>query len=225
MESDGSMKMDCARQNNRLLIADRCGKFRQAAERLLNGWGKWSCRTVGTAEEARDWVEKWDPAVVILEHELPGNGNGAVAEWLRQYRPIPVIAIQRGRWAGVTGPYWAVIGRESDAEGTLLELAHLLAAKLTTARPASERAGRFIATGASKGGNVAREQMLPGLPEDGPEILIAQPIPPQYIAMLAERLNRVTALECKRQTTERRSRTPRRRWRQRPARDGRWTQR
>lgn len=184
-----------ARPNNRLLIADRSDEFRQAAALALNAGGEWLCQTVSTAEEARERIARWDPAVVILEHELPGNENGEFAQRLLQaQRPVPVIAIRRGRTGGLAGPYAAVIGREPDAGRVAMELAHLLAARGLAEEPARKVSRRFVAIGASTGGTEAVERVLLDMAPNGPGIVIAQHIPPKFSATFAERLNRVTPL-------------------------------
>jgi len=73
------------------------------------------------------------------------------------------------------------------------------AAKPPPARPAplAQTTDKIIAIGASTGGTEAIKEVLMGLPQNTPGLVIVQHMPPKFTSAFAERLNQQCALEVK----------------------------
>jgi two-component system, chemotaxis family, protein-glutamate methylesterase/glutaminase len=176
---------------------------------------------------ARDKIQSLRPDVVTLDVEMPRMDGLTFLKKLMRYYPLPVIVISSlgqasGRIAlealqcGAVevlakpgGPY-SVGELKQDLPHKVRAAAHArlikpaaepLASRLP-APPAHPRVlacstSAVIAVGASTGGTEAIRQVLAGLPESSPGIVVVQHIPPVFSAAFANRLNDLCRIQVK----------------------------
>jgi two-component system, chemotaxis family, protein-glutamate methylesterase/glutaminase len=180
---------------------------------------------VGTAPDpfvARDKIISLQPDVVTLDVEMPRMDGLTFLKKIMRFHPLRVIVISS---LAQSSSRTALEALQSGAVDVLAkpggpysvgELRHDLPRKIRAAAQARIRRGSpqsvaaappaplanvsrstVIAIGASTGGTEAIREVLTGLPENMPGIVIVQHIPPVFSAAFAERLNRLCRLRVK----------------------------
>ena len=176
--------------------------------------------------DAKNKIPQYQPDVVTMDVEMPGQ-NGI--EFLKQYlpaHPIPVILVSSLNLKVFDALAAGAVDFVRKPDGTTSEATFLaaLAQKVIIAanarpRTASAPAGGGAATagasaipslgpsanldrviiglGASTGGTEATLAVMKRLPADIPPMVIVQHMPPGFTKMYAERLNRLCAMEVR----------------------------
>ncbi|MFY8351661.1 protein-glutamate methylesterase/protein-glutamine glutaminase [Pseudoalteromonas sp. SSM20] len=181
---------------------------------------------IGTANDpyqARDLIKQLNPDVLTLDVEMPKMDGVSFLKNLMRLRPMPVVMIstltQQG--APVTleclelGAVDFVAKPTQQVGDKLLDYAETLHEKIRAAAKARVRslkpvatpvskpafgsfdATKLVAIGASTGGTEAIKELLTGLPDTFPPVVITQHIPPVFSASFAERMDRSVALTVK----------------------------
>ncbi len=171
---------------------------------------------------ARDKILQLKPDVLTLDLEMPRMDGISFLKRLMRYHPLPVIVISSIAPAGCAVAMEALrlgaleVLAKPGGPYSVEELSGALAATVRAAASArlqrptakyaasasapvaqAEGAGSdrsVIAIGASTGGVDAIREVLTKLRADTPPVLIVQHMPPVFSAALAERLNRVCAM-------------------------------
>ncbi|MCI5752892.1 MAG: chemotaxis response regulator protein-glutamate methylesterase [Oscillospiraceae bacterium] len=196
----------------RVLITDDSEFFCSFLEKGLTAAG---FDVVGTAHnpyDARDKILELTPDVLTLDVEMPRmNGISFLKKLIPQY-PIPCVVVSSAKvsCAEVIKAGGAdFLTKPADGENTsaffaeltrkLIRAANVVPARSSyaPAKPKSERKHNIIAIGASTGGTDAIEEVLMGLPEDIPPIVIVQHMPPVFTQMYAQRLNKSCKFEVR----------------------------
>ena len=175
---------------------------------------------------ARDKILSLHPDVLTLDIEMPRMDGVTFLKKLMHYHPLPVIVISslgvsssraalEALDAGAIDVLAKPGGPQSVGELRLSLATKIRAAKVARLRVLSAPAvtnvsspirtplGRHfppsavIAIGASTGGTEAIQEVLVGLPEDCPAILIAQHIPAVFSRSFANRLNELCAIRVR----------------------------
>lgn len=116
-----------------ILVAEGDRGLRRTLRDVLLGMGFPSIIVAGTAAEAMRQLVEFRPSVILLDHKLPGNGDGlAFTRRLRRENdPVPIILM-------CTNPDAALVATARDAgvneiarkplsmEGLVLRLMHVL---------------------------------------------------------------------------------------------------
>ncbi|WP_394227505.1 protein-glutamate methylesterase/protein-glutamine glutaminase [Pseudoalteromonas spongiae] len=181
---------------------------------------------IGTANDpyqARDLIKKLNPDVLTLDVEMPKMDGVSFLKNLMRLRPMPVVMISTLTQQGapitleclelgavdfVAKPTQQVGDKLHGYAQTLHEKiraaakARVRAIKPVTNPVANVATGSFdntklVAIGASTGGTEAIKEVLTGLPDNFPPIVITQHIPPVFSASFAERMDRSVALTVK----------------------------
>ncbi len=171
--------------------------------------------------QARRKIADLRPDVLTLDVEMPDESGLVFLRSLMTVRPMPVIMVSSGTHAGSAAAIEALslgavdcVGKPASAD-TAASFAMLpdlvVAAADARVRPrlvgsgAAHAAtiigdpghfawnGRFVLIGASTGGVEALEQILSRYPANCPPTLITQHMPAEFLASLAQRLNRAMA--------------------------------
>jgi len=167
---------------------------------------------------ARERIKALDPDVVTLDIEMPHMDGITFLRKIMALRPMPVVMVstltQRG--AEVTlealtaGAVDFVAKPTHGSEEAQAEFAHELQAKIKAAgrtrvkvrppasapaaprrpRPFTRAEDKIVFIGASTGGVEALKEVLSGLPQNCPPVLVTQHMPPRFTFAFAERLNR-----------------------------------
>lgn len=197
----------------RVLITDDSDFFCSFLEKGLTAAG---FEVVGTARnpyDARDKILTLSPDVLTLDVEMPRmNGLSFLKRLIPQY-PIPCVVVSSAKVtsADVIGAGGAdFLPKPKDGENTSAFFAELTRKLIRaagtapartgfapTAKSKSERKHNIIAIGASTGGTDAIEEVIKGLPEDIPPIVIVQHMPPVFTQMYAQRLNKSCKFEVR----------------------------
>jgi len=178
--------------------------------------------TASNAFRARDLILKTKPDVMTLDVSMPQMDGVSFLRMLMPQYPIPVIMVSSFTQAGTettlnalaAGAVDFLAKPTADLSNKLNQMVHELAAKIKIAARANLRqvnkqrqpllkapllatnpkdiSERIIAIGASTGGVTAIEEVLCGLPANGPGILIVQHMPDDFITPFAQRLD----MEC-----------------------------
>jgi two-component system, chemotaxis family, protein-glutamate methylesterase/glutaminase len=177
------------------------------------------------AYAARDKIIFLKPDVVTLDVEMPRMDGIEFLKRLLPQFPLPVVvvsavtlegsrhaleALEAGAVAVVAKP------RAEDREGLLTMLGELAEAIKDAARadvskmrrsavlakavrkpPVLRAEGRVVAIGASTGGTVALNAIVPAFPPTMPGTVIVQHMPPVFTRMFAEALNRASQVEVR----------------------------
>ncbi len=182
---------------------------------------------VGTAPDpfvARDKILSLRPDVLTLDIEMPRMDGLTFLKKLMRFHPLPVIvisslaqsssqtaleALQCGAvevLAKPGGPY-SVGELKQDLPQKVRAAAHARVGKakpqLSAPTPAAPlvlsgaSSSTVIAIGASTGGTEAIREVLTGLPENMPGIVIVQHIPPVFSLAFANRLNDLCRMRVK----------------------------
>jgi two-component system chemotaxis response regulator CheB len=216
--------MDAGRKI-RVLIVDDSAIVRKVLSDALAS--EPDLEVVGTAPDpfvARDKIISLKPDVLTLDIEMPRMDGLTFLKKLMRFHPLPVIVIsslaQSSSQAALEALQCGAVEVLAKPGGpySVGELKHDLPHKVRAA--ANARVGKaklqlsapnsaaplvfsgagsstVIAIGASTGGTEALRQVLTGLPENMPGIVIVQHIPPVFSAAFANRLNDLCRLRVK----------------------------
>ena len=175
---------------------------------------------------ARDKILSLQPDVITLDIEMPRMDGVTFLKKLMHYHPLPVIVISslgssssrvalEALDAGAIDVVAKPGGPQSVGELRLSLASKIRAAKVARLRPAPSAvsakrsqsipspigrpfpASAVIAIGASTGGTEAIQEVLVGLPENCPPILITQHIPAVFSRSFADRLNEMCAIRVR----------------------------
>jgi two-component system, chemotaxis family, protein-glutamate methylesterase/glutaminase len=216
--------MDAGRKIRVLIVDDSAIVRKMLAEAIAS---EPDLEVVGTAPDpfvARDKIVSLRPDVLTLDVEMPRMDGLTFLKKLMRFHPLPVIiisslaqsssqtaleALQCGAvevLAKPGGPY-SVGELKHDLPHKVRAAAHARVgrAKPQLSPPALEaplvlsgaNSSTVIAIGASTGGTEAIREVLTGLPQNMPGILIVQHIPPVFSAAFANRLNDLCRLRVK----------------------------
>jgi two-component system chemotaxis response regulator CheB len=173
---------------------------------------------------ARERIKALNPDVVTLDIEMPHMDGITFLRKIMTLRPMPVVMVstltQRG--AEVTlealgaGAIDFVAKPVNGTPEAHAEFAHDLQVKIKAAgrtrlkvrrpaaapgptrhaqRPFKRAEGKIVFIGASTGGVEALKEVLLGLPENCPPVLVTQHMPPRFTLAFAERLDRECAMK------------------------------
>jgi len=214
--------MDAGRKI-RVLIVDDSAIVRKVLTEALAS--EPDLEVVGTAPDpyvARDKIVSLRPDVLTLDIEMPRMDGLTFLKKLMRFHPIPVIvisslaqsssqaaleALQLGAvevLAKPGGPY--SVGElkhdlphkvRAAANARLVRAKPQLSAPTPTLLLPGANSSTVIAIGASTGGTEAIREVLTGLPQNMPGILIVQHIPPVFSLAFAKRLNDLCRLHVK----------------------------
>lgn len=202
----------------RVLVVDDSAFARTVLARLLRATG--AIDVVATARDGIDALERiaaLDPDVVTLDLTMPNlDGLGVLRALAGRPRPrvivvsISSIDTELGAEALTLGAIDLIAKPTALASDRLHEIGDaLIACVLAATAPAEAahpapapgpRAGRaqLIAIGTSTGGPQALTRLIPALPADlAAPVAIVLHIPPGYTAALAQRLDKLAALEVR----------------------------
>jgi two-component system chemotaxis response regulator CheB len=201
----------------RVLVVDDSALMRQIMTAHLSADPQ--IEVVGTAPDphvARERIKALDPDVVTLDIEMPHMDGITFLRKIMALRPMPVVMVSTLTQRGAEVTLEALTAGAVDfvakpAHGTpeaQAEFAHELQAKIKAAgrtriklrapAPTAPRRPRafmraddkIVFIGASTGGVEALKEVLSGLPETCPPVMITQHMPPRFTFAFAERLNR-----------------------------------
>ena len=166
--------------------------------------------------EARAAIKALSPDILTLDVEMPRMSGLDFLEKLMRLRPMPVVMVStRTRGNSREAVRALALGAVDCIDLTRLrsgpEEGRRLAETLVVAAGASVQAhealggapgrgeasprrryawnGKVVLVGSSTGGVDALERVFRGFPADGPPVLVAQHMPPSFLASFAERLN------------------------------------
>jgi len=210
------------RRNIRVLVIDDSAIVRRVLTDVLSA--EPDIEVVGTAPDpyvARDKILSLKPDVLTLDLEMPRMDGISFLKRLMRYYPLPVIVISSIAPAGCAVAMEALrlgaleVLAKPGGPYSVEELSSVLAATVRAAAsarlqrptakyaavapvPALESGGgsdrSVILIGASTGGVDAIREVLTRMRADSPPVLVVQHMPPVFSAALAERLNRVCAM-------------------------------
>jgi two-component system, chemotaxis family, protein-glutamate methylesterase/glutaminase len=219
--------MDAARKIRVLIVDDSAIVRKMLTEALAS---EPDLEVVGTAPDpfvARDKILSLRPDVLTLDIEMPRMDGLTFLKKLMRFHPLPVVVIsslaQSSSQAALEALQCGAVEVLAKPGGpySVGELRHDLPQKVraaanarvghakpqlsapTPAAPlvlAGTSSATVIAIGASTGGTEALREVLTGLPENMPGILIVQHIPPVFSLAFANRLNDLCRLRVKEAT-------------------------
>ena len=203
----------------KVLVVDDSPFFRKLLVDTLNNDP--ALNVVATARdpyEERDNIIKYPPTVMTLDLEMPRmNGVEFLQKLMPQY-PLPIIVISSyGTAKEAVMKAGAVDFIQKPANLDTIQMSKFLQSELIAkvklastvkvgnfkntiphvAKTSSTIANKVIAIGASTGGTEAIFDVLKGLSQDLPGIVIVQHMPPGFTAMYADRLNNQCRLQVK----------------------------
>ena len=172
---------------------------------------------------AREMIKALRPDVLTLDIDMPKMDGLAFLDRIMQLRPMPVVmisaltmdgadvtlqALEMGAVDFVAKPQvdmreaWPALRDEvtskiKAAARTSVQIARRATSslpKLPDPRTRSRSANKIVAIGASTGGVGALMEILSGMPENGPPILVAQHMPASFTRQFAKRLNDCCAM-------------------------------
>jgi two-component system chemotaxis response regulator CheB len=179
------------------------------------------------AYEARDKILALAPDVVTLDIQMPLMDGLTFLRILQEHHPVPVVVVSSltpagselavaALEAGAVDVIQKPEGRQSAARMAVRLCAQVRAAagarrlhrspapaSAAVAVPALSPLGpaadprRLVLIGASTGGVEALRTVLPRLPTDMPPVVVVQHIPAYFSRVMAEHLDRVSALEVR----------------------------
>lgn len=213
------------KRKNRVLIVDDSVLFRTTLTKRLEADPY--LEVIGTASnamEAMNKIKELSPDVVTLDVEMPQMSGIEFLKKLMPVRPTPVVvvssapitaldALDAGAVDFVKKP---VVNSPGDLDSFIRELivkikiasiARVGQKKAILHPDTSKLAGHpsltrsvdnmVIAIGASTGGTEAILEVVKGLPETTPGIIIVQHMPAGFTRMYAERLNKICKMSVK----------------------------
>lgn len=171
--------------------------------------------------QARHKIAELRPDVLTLDVEMPDESGLVFLRSLMSVRPMPVIMVSSGTHAGSAAAVEALslgavdcVGKPASPDSAasfamLPDLVAAAAAARVRTRPVGTGAahaplvgpgsghfawnGRVVLIGSSTGGVEALEQILSRYPANCPPTLVTQHMPAEFLASLAQRLNRSMA--------------------------------
>jgi two-component system chemotaxis response regulator CheB len=196
----------------RVLIVDDSRTIRSIIRLLLSRDP--GIEVVGEAAdpyEARSAIKALDPDVITLDVEMPRMNGLEFLGHLMRLRPMPVVMVssltKKGSAAAIRalslGAIECVdrdeIRRDVAGGSRLREIVRMAARARVMARrePAAAASegddfkpnGKLLLIGSSTGGVDALERVFSRFPENCPPTLVAQHMPPSFLASFAQRLN------------------------------------
>ncbi len=199
----------------RVVVVDDSAFARTVLSRVLRATGE--IDVVGTARDGEDALERiasLDPDIVTLDLTMPGiDGIGVLRALAGRARPrVIVVSIssvdsELGAEALSLGAIDLIAKPTALASDRLNEIATSLIAKIVAIRTDSDhdpgasvstmrRGAELIMLGTSTGGPQALTRVVSALPKDlGAPLVMVLHIPAGYTHALAERLNKVSALD------------------------------
>ena len=205
-------------EKKKVLVVDDSTTIQKLLRKILSKSSKLEVvDAVGSAEEAKSFIEREKPDLITLDIHMPGqNGVEFLKEYLK-YQNIPVVMISavsmnEGPLVMEALSHGAVTYIEKPSIDNLDEASEDMLAKLeAVSRKSTERSEKksrleklefsdlsgLITIGSSTGGTQALDVLLHDLPEQIPPILIAQHIPSVFSKALADRLNDLLPFEVK----------------------------
>jgi two-component system chemotaxis response regulator CheB len=207
----------------RVLVIDDSALMRKLLVELLRGDPELEVvGTAGDPFVARDLIRQTSPDVLTLDVEMPRMDGLTFLRNLMKLRPMPVVMISSLTERGADTTLAALeLGAVDFVAKPRLDLAQGMAAlgeEIITkikvaarvpigalvprarATPAAaaplalRTTERVVAIGASTGGTEAIARILEVLPPDGPGLVIAQHIAPEFTRRFTERLDACSAL-------------------------------
>ena len=211
----------------RVLIVDDSPFIRALFTEILSADPE--IEVIDTAEDpfdAREKIKRLSPDVITLDIEMPKMDGLSFLEKIMSLRPMPVLMASSLTANGAEETLQALelgavdyVLKPSNQPGhQILDIADELRAKVKAAarsRRPQKRAQqgsvtsiaslpklpiRIIAIGASTGGVEALKEVITSLPKGLPPIVITQHMPPVFTKSLAERLNKLSALDIQEAT-------------------------
>ena len=202
----------------RVLIVDDSKTIRDLLSRVLNEDPE--LEIIGQAAdaiEAEAMLNRLNPDVITLDIHMPKMTGTEWLERLLPRRPIPVVMIsslqmQEGNEVFRALELGAVDYIQKPSLAELPILGPLIREKVKAASAAKVRrrsrpsarlqtapfdSRAVICIGASTGGTEALTDVLCGLPDEIPPVLIVQHIPPVFSKTFADRLNQLCPFEVK----------------------------
>ena len=207
----------------KVLIIDDSALIRQMLKEVLTGSD--DIDVVGTAADpfiAREKIKRLNPDVLTLDVEMPRMSGLQFLSNLMRLRPMPVVMVSTLTEAGapetlealeigavdyIAKPKAKDVVEFSDFVENLLEKVRMAAkARLRPYNPVQRTPvptlakvpyKRMICIGASTGGTEAIRELLGGLPQNCPPVVITQHIPEVFSASFAMRLDRSLAMEVR----------------------------
>lgn len=198
----------------KVLIVDDSILFRETIKKEISKDGR--IEVVGTAEDpydARDKIIKLQPNVLVLDVEMPKMSGIEFLKILMPQYPLPVVvvssesryvfeAMNAGAVDFVSKPNLNVTTDLNPFMAELMvkikiaSIAKIENKKRDIITAASHQIqtnniidNKVIAIGASTGGTDALYQIIEGLPNEMPGMVVVQHMPPVFTRMYAERLN------------------------------------
>lgn len=217
MDNNSSIKS----KKVKVLLVDDSILFRETlAKELAQDSGIEIIATAGDAYEARDKIIDYEPAVMVLDVELPKMSGIEFLKRLMPQYPMPVVvissiaenvfdALKAGAVDFVSKPN---VSAPKSIDALVKELVIKIKIASTakvghwknesytsniTAKVNTENNNRIIAIGASTGGTEAIYSVVKMFPRDMPGIVIVQHMPAGFTKMYAERLNNSCLMEVK----------------------------
>ena len=203
----------------KVLIVDDSKTIREVFSRILKSDGVEIIGKASDAKEAMECIKKQRPDVITLDINMPGmDGITFLKKYLPLY-PIPTVLISS---ININEGHQVMHGLESGAvdyiqKPSLHEITtqtDLIREKIITAAsikvdpnkakisaikklgPQENYKGKkVVAIGASTGGTEAIKEVLLGLPDQIPPIVIVQHIPPVFSTAFSKRLNELCKFE------------------------------
>ncbi|MBY0430526.1 MAG: chemotaxis response regulator protein-glutamate methylesterase [Rhodospirillales bacterium] len=201
----------------RVLVVDDSALVRQILTSVLSADP--GIEVVGVAVDpfdAREKIKVLNPDVITLDVEMPRMSGLDFLEKLMRLRPMPVVMVstltQKGAEATIEAlslgavdfvakPTSAaalgalgeeIVGKIRNAASTRVRpFRNAPKAERPAAVPTARRMLRkLIAIGSSTGGVEAVTELISGLPNDSPPVVITQHMPPHYTASFAQRLDK-----------------------------------
>ena len=205
----------------KVLIIDDSALIRQMLSEIISTRDDFE--VVGVAEDpivARDMIKQLSPDILTLDIEMPKMSGLQFLKNLMRLRPMPVVMVSTLTERGAPetlealelGAVDYICKPKAKSERAINSFASELIDKMraaaiakvrplehgNVARPIETKSfeyKRVIAIGSSTGGTEAIKELLLGVSENCPPILITQHIPKVFSASFAERLNRNLAME------------------------------
>lgn len=211
-------------QRIRVLVVDDSALARRAIQdALAQDAGIEVVGLAADAYEAREQIIALAPDVLTLDLQMPLMDGLTFLRILQEHHPVPVVVVSSLTPAGSelamaaleAGAVDVILkpdGKRAAAQMARRLCAQVRAAALARHRPppgASASAPalaplltaadtrRVVLIGASTGGVEALRTLLARLPAGMPPVLVVQHIPPYFSRVMAEHLDRVSALEVR----------------------------
>lgn len=211
-------------KKTRVLVVDDSKTIRDLLQRIIGSDPSLECVAVAERpSQVESLLQSHRPDVVTLDINMPEmDGVTLLSRYLPKY-PVPTVMISavsmedgeqvlNALRLGAVDYIQKPNAKEMHLVAPLIIEKIKIAAKvkvsvrtspssLAKAKPVivggGLRTDLFLAIGASTGGTEAIREVLEGLPEEIPPVLIAQHIPPVFSAAFAKRLNEILPFEVR----------------------------